>query len=517
LRTEEKSLRQANGTSLSITRLAYLLTEFALLTDDGRALRCDQQAAYLNPTEGRTSFTLPDVPPGEYAGVAFRIGVPGEWNHRDASTWPAGHALNPSVNGLHWGWQGGFVFVALEGRYGESGGYSYHLARDENLATVRLPGRWKVDGETGLTLRLEVSRLLPEKIESAGGGDSTHSAAGDPVAARLRQRIPGAFEFRQVAALLDSTPKITSATAPPAEATPYALHLPAGFPQPSLPTDNPLTVEGIALGRRLFSEKRLSINSAQSCASCHRAERAFAEARAVSIGAEGHPGTLNAPSLTNLAWQHRYGWEGRRTSLREQILAPFSDAREFHQPVEEAVAHIAEDYAGDFARAFGSPGVTADRLARALEQFLLAQVAGGDSKFDRSLRGQARLSADEARGFELFQMEYDPARGRAGADCFHCHGGPLFSDFALHDTGLAGAQGRFKTPSLRNLGRTGPYMHDGRFATVAEVIAHYDHGVQRSEGLDPNLAKHPAAGMGLSDADQRALVAFLGTLEETAD
>jgi cytochrome c peroxidase len=289
------------------------------------------------------------------------------------------------------------------------------------------------------------------------------------------------------------------------------------YPQPSLPLDNPLTVEGIALGRRLFSEKRLSINATQSCASCHQPEHAFAEARRVSIGAEGQPGLRNAPALSNLAWQHRYGWDGRRASLREQILAPFSDAREFHQSVAAAISRIAEDYGGDFARAFGSPGVTEDRLARALEQFLLAQIAGGASKFDRSLRGETALSPEEARGFELFHMEYDPARGRLGADCFHCHGGPLFSDFALHDTGLKAATGKFKTPSLRNLGRTGPYMHDGRFATLAEVIAHYDHGVQRSESLDPNLAKHPASGMGLSEADRRALLAFLGTLDEPAE
>ena len=167
---------------------------------------------------------------------------------------------------------------------------------------------------------------------------------------------------------------------------------------------------------------------------------------------------------------------------------------------------------------------------RALEQFLLTLVSA-DARFDRAARGGAALTVQENRGLELFLTEYDPARGKRGGDCFHCHGGGLFSDFAARSNGLdrvsadAGAKlatgrsddhGRFKTPSLRNVELTAPYMHDGRFKTLEAVLAHYDHGVKRPANLDPNLAKHPAAGMQLSAADQAALVAFLRTLTDSS-
>ena len=171
--------------------------------------------------------------------------------------------------------------------------------------------------------------------------------------------------------------------------------------------------------------------------------------------------------------------------------------------------------------------ITPERIGLALEQFLLTQVSA-DSKFDSALRGAATLTEEEQHGFDLFLMEYDPARGKRGADCFHCHGGPLFSDFAYKQNGLpiaadrgrekvtasASDAGKFKTPSLRNVAVTGPYMHDGRFATLEEVVAHYDHGVVRTATLDPNLAKHPNEGLQLSTDDQHALVAFLRTLTD---
>jgi cytochrome c peroxidase len=139
------------------------------------------------------------------------------------------------------------------------------------------------------------------------------------------------------------------------------------------------------------------------------------------------------------------------------------------------------------------------------------------------------LSEEEKKGFELFATEYDPVRGKRGADCFHCHGGALFSDYGYRDNGLsltsldAGRQmatgqttdhAKFKTPTLRNVAVTAPYMHDGRFKTLEEVVAHYDHGVKRSATLDPNLAKHPDAGLQLTVEEQSALVAFMRTLTE---
>jgi cytochrome c peroxidase len=172
--------------------------------------------------------------------------------------------------------------------------------------------------------------------------------------------------------------------------------------------------------------------------------------------------------------------------------------------------------------------VTAARIGLALEQYLLT-IVSADAKFDRAIRGMAELNEEEKEGFALFVTEYDPARGRRGADCFHCHGGALFTDFGFKSNGLelvsrdAGRSavsgrvtdaGKFKTPSLRNVAVTGPYMHDGRFATLEAVIAHYDHGVKRAATLDPNLAKHSDAGLQLTPAEQKALVAFLRTLTD---
>jgi cytochrome c peroxidase len=183
-------------------------------------------------------------------------------------------------------------------------------------------------------------------------------------------------------------------------------------------------------------------------------------------------------------------------------------------------------YPPRFRAAFGSDDITAEKLGLALEQYLLTLTAF-DSKFDLALHGKAKLDASEKRGLELFMTEYDPRTGQFGADCFHCHGGALFTDNQFHNNGLvptgtdAGRfevtgkesdRNKFSTPSLRNLVRTAPYMHDGRFQTLEEVVAHYNAGVERSPTLDPNLAKHPPTGLHLSEADQHALVAFLKTL-----
>jgi cytochrome c peroxidase len=308
--------------------------------------------------------------------------------------------------------------------------------------------------------------------------------------------------------------------------------VPEGFPQPALPADNPLTAPGVALGRRLFFDPRLSATARQNCASCHAPEHAFSDQVALSRGAEGRPGRRNAPPLFNLAWSPAYAWDGGKAHIRDQALAAMASPIEMHATPARVVAELGADpaAAARFAAAFGTPQVTLERIGQALEQYLLTLVSA-DSKFDRARRGDAVLSAEEQRGLQLFVTEYDPARRQYGADCFHCHGGLLFSDYAYKNNGLeavagdagrAGVTGRaddagkFKTPSLRNVAVTGPYMHDGRFATLEAVVAHYDHGVKRNAALDPNLAKHPRSGLALGAADQRALVAFLRTLTDTS-
>jgi cytochrome c peroxidase len=309
-------------------------------------------------------------------------------------------------------------------------------------------------------------------------------------------------------------------------ATPFRFTYPAHFPRPSLPLDNPLTEEGVALGQELFHDKRLSGNGTQACASCHQAAHGFAEPRAVSVGAEGTLGTRNSMPLMNLAWKAKFFWDGRAAPLRTQVLMPIEDPAEMNAKLGDVLARLkAGEYAPKFRAAFGTPEISADRLARALEQFLLTLVAG-NAKFDQVIRGGAKLTDEEQRGFELFHTEYDPRRGQFGADCFHCHGGPLFQNVDFANNGVEGGpgrasitaqtadEGRFAVPSLRNVTRTAPYMHDGRFATLEQVIRFYDHGVRPRRNLDPNLLKHLPRGLQLSQDDQRALLSFLKTLEE---
>ena len=542
-----------DGRTVSVSRLDYLVTEFALLKKDGTAMQAHEQAAFISLGKARTTFTLPGVPDGDYAGVAFRIGVPATAEQRDPTLWPAGHALNPAVCGLHWGWQSGYIYMALEGRYGEQGGYSFHLARAENLMTVRLEKDWHCEADTALTVRLDVASALGDAgLQSADGSNTTHSAAGDARAAKMRGSIQHAWSLRSAQPASASAGEKAAPQRLASGATAYDFRVPIGFPPPELPADNPISVEGVALGERLFFDKRLSVNGTQSCASCHLPERAFTEPLAVSTGAEGRATPRNAPGLLNLAWHSEYARDGRRATLRAQALAPLGDPLEMHLPPDLAVAAIA-DLAPDFARAFGTadittvdgkdgkdgnltteklpslpstPAITPHRIGLALEQYLLTRTAAA-SKLDRVLRGEAKLSDEEQHGFELFHSEFDPGHGTRGADCFHCHAGYDFSDHAYHDIGLGSPdpgrhaatgretdRGKFKTPSLRNVARTAPYMHDGRFATLEEVVAHYDHGTQRTANLDPNLAKHPAEGMQLSVADQQALVAFLKALSD---
>jgi cytochrome c peroxidase len=195
------------------------------------------------------------------------------------------------------------------------------------------------------------------------------------------------------------------------------------------------------------------------------------------------------------------------------------------------VAKLADadfDYAAAFTRAFGSPEITPEKIGLALEQYVLVQTSF-DSKFDRVQRGEEQFTPDEQRGFELFATEYDPRRGQYGADCFHCHGGPLFQSQGFANNGLddvfadpgrakvtgnTNDLGKFAVPSLRNIALTAPYMHDGRFTNLDQVIEHYATGVKRSATLDPNIAKHPDGGLPLTPADKHALVAFLETLTD---
>ena len=564
----------AAGQRVSVTRLDFILSNLELRRSDGTWVGLPGAQAFICAREGRTSFELSGVPAAGYDRARFKVGVEPEVNHRSPADYPASHPLNPTVNGLHWGWQGGYVFLAIEGNWRSAGpaigategrppgpgveatpeglgGYSYHIATDDNLMSIDLPITLELDRDHELGVALDVGKIFAgiHRIEMSDATASTHSRKGDRLAGQLRQNIEAAFSIAFATTRSAPAPDVVAAPrldiAP--GATPFRFTITALFPRPNLPPDNPLTEQGVELGRRLFFDPRLSINNSQSCASCHDPARAFSEARETSIGAEGRVGTRNAMPLFNLAWKNSFFWDGRAPSLRQQVLQPIQNPIEMHENLEHLAAKLASTQPGSpgaaalpgalpdalvyprlFADAFGSTNISPDRIARALEQFLLTQTSC-DAKFDRVLHGQAVFTAEEQRGFELFHTEYDPRREQYGADCFHCHGGPLFQSAAFANNGLdaefrdagranatgkTGDRGKFAVPTLRNVERTAPYMHDGRFHTLEEVIEHYSTGVRRSATLDPNLAKHPDGGVRLAPDDKRALVAFLKTLTD---
>jgi len=308
------------------------------------------------------------------------------------------------------------------------------------------------------------------------------------------------------------------------------MFIDASFPEPSFPKDNPLTEEGVELGRRLFFDPIVSHNNQISCASCHRPEAAFTDGVALSAGVSANKTRRNSMPLFNLAWRKGFFWDGRSPTLRDQVIHPIIDQNEMGRAdIAEVVSELGEDttYTQLFHDAFGTAKPTSQTLAMALEQFLLVQISQ-DSKFDRMRRGEEPYTAEEQRGLEMFFTEFDPARGIRGADCFHCHGNVMFTNERYANNGLIPTEtdtGRhevtgklyekwtFKVPSLRNVALTGPYMHDGRFNTLEEVIDHYDHGVTETETLDLNLAKHGGA-MNMSAEDKKALLAFLYTLTD---
>lgn len=327
--------------------------------------------------------------------------------------------------------------------------------------------------------------------------------------------------------------------------TPLALEKPDYFPiEQPMPADNPLTEEGVRLGRMLFYEKKLSKDGTISCASCHQQEKGFSDGLKVSPGVNGSQGTMNAMALANLHWQTRFFWNGRSVSLEEQAIIPIEDPIEMNLPIEEAIARLQNDaeYPNLFRSAFGTEEVTADRIGRALAQFERTLISA-NSKFDRWIRGEVQLTPEEQIGLELFFTHPEPSIQLRGGNCGDCHLGFLtagdpngFSGF--HNNGLdpderlkSGLQsvtgnafdrGKFKAPTLRNIALTAPYMHDGRFSSLEEVLDHYNDHIQNSETLDvlileasnEQLNPNDPLKLHLSEQEKKAIIAFLHTLTD---
>jgi cytochrome c peroxidase len=292
------------------------------------------------------------------------------------------------------------------------------------------------------------------------------------------------------------------------------------------PEDNPVTDAGATLGRVLFYDVRLSRNGAVSCASCHLQEHGFADPEPLSVGFDGERTARNAMALAFPRYDRnrQFFWDERTQTLEELALQPIQDSVEMGMTLDELTARLEATafYPGLFADAFGTPEVTSDRIARALSQFLRTIVAS-NSRYDAAREAQGGLPGrpaegltdQENRGLELFY-------GRGG--CQHCHAGDLFMGKHTASNGLDSTvtdpgefAGRFKIVSLRNVALTAPYMHDGRFETLDEVVEHYSTGVQPSRALDLRLLSRDGRPVRLNfSAEERAaLVAFLHTLTDT--
>ncbi len=303
-------------------------------------------------------------------------------------------------------------------------------------------------------------------------------------------------------------------------------HLPAGLnARPAIPADSPLTAERVALGRSLFFDPVLSENNTVACASCHQPRHGFAAPDAGAIGIRGQVGQRNAPSLLNRAYGTRFFWDGRAGSLEEQALKPIANRKELGSSVAAVIKKLrgSAEYVEKFQQAFAEGGVKVvneKNLGKALASFERTLLLG-DSPIDQFRASNASALSDaERQGLWLYE-----SRGR----CWRCHSGHNFSDESFHNTGVSWGKrpadlgrfdvsgqeedvGKFKTPTLRGVSLTAPYMHDGSVKTLRDVVQFYNRGGVKNPNLDPIIQP-----LDLSDADVDHLVAFLEALSRTSD
>lgn len=315
---------------------------------------------------------------------------------------------------------------------------------------------------------------------------------------------------------------------------------PAEFGMPNLPKDNRLTEEGIALGRRLFYDPILSIDSSISCGSCHKQEYAFTEPLEKSLGFRGLRNMRNSMPLYNLAYHQTFFWDARVKTLRELVFEPIQAHNEMAMTLPTLRERLKRNkgYVEYFKKAFNTEPNLHD-MSLALEQFLLS-IVSKDSRFNQFFPGDniKVLSASELRGAFIYNglIDFDANGFSKGADCFHCHGGELAIqlnagmggiasnglDAVPKDKGLGGVtnlsqdMGTFKAPSLLNVAVTGPYMHDGRFKTLEEVIDHYSEGVRfDNPNIHPQMAAHGGIQLNLTAKQKEDLVAYLRSMTDS--
>jgi len=314
-----------------------------------------------------------------------------------------------------------------------------------------------------------------------------------------------------------------SSSLPDTVQNPYAFEVPSNFPPVRYTLENnPVTEQGFELGRLLFYDPILSLDSSISCANCHQQAVAFSDpVHRLSKGVNDVTGIRNAPAIQNMAFQSHFFWDGGVKHLDFVPINAITNDLEMHESLEHVITKLSRSktYPEKFKSAFGSSEITSQKMLYSLSQFMSLLVSS-NSKYDSYVRGEGeKLTPDELEGLTLFQ-----------SNCSGCHGTDLFTDGSFRNNGLdetfendhgreritefSGDIGKFKVPSLRNVELTSPYMHDGRFNTLQQVLEHYGSGVKDSETLDALLKQGDPAGITLNAQEIEKIIAFLKTLTD---
>jgi cytochrome c peroxidase len=313
--------------------------------------------------------------------------------------------------------------------------------------------------------------------------------------------------------------KIDSKVKPLITEDDIALTWPDYFPQPIYNfEENPRTKEGFLLGKKLFYDPLLSVDNTISCGSCHQQFVAFAHAdHKLSHGINNLLGVRNSPALFNLMWQKEFFWDGGSKHIEVQPIGPITNPVEMHETLENVVAKLSNnaEYRSLFKAAFKTDSITSQQMLKAMVQFMGSFISA-TSRYDKNLKDPVNnpLSTDEKDGLAIFEQK-----------CASCHAPPLFTDNSYRNNGLDEVfvdsgrffitninsdMGKFKVPSLRNVELTYPYMHDGRFETLENVLNHYSTGIKQSATLDLSISN----GISLSNTEKSKLIAFLKTLTD---
>ncbi len=320
----------------------------------------------------------------------------------------------------------------------------------------------------------------------------------------------------------------------PYQPIPYVPVIPSGFPALEQPADNPMTVDGIRLGRKLFYDPILSIDSTVSCSTCHQQKKSFTDNLPFSPGVAGNT-NRSSLSLINVGLEyHGLFWDGRAPTLEDQAIQPVQNVIEMGETWDNVENKLKRhhDYPSDFRKAFGisnSSMITRELVTKAIAQFERTILSDGNSRYDRFVRGEILLEENEYTGYLMF---FNVLPGELpDAQCFHCHSGPLIgtTDYFnnglqeaaflkdFKDKGLGGITGDstkngfFKAPTLRNVAFTAPYMHDGQFQTLDQVMNHYMTGGKSSPNKNPFLNQ-----VHLTESQKSDVIAFILTMTDSS-